>query len=165
MGHVFLGHKEDGGAEFSQADEETLVMFAAQAALVIANARTHREERRARADLETLIDTSPVGVVVLDAQTGGMASVNREALRIVDGLRDEGQTPEGPAGGGHLCALATEGRFSLRELSHGGGCSVPGETVRAEEIALQGPRRAQRLAPCSTPRRSTPRTGSWRPSW
>ena len=84
----------DGGAEFSLADQETLVMFAAQAALVIANARTHREERRARADLETLIDTSPVGVVVFDAQTGGMASVNREALRLVNGLREEGQAVE-----------------------------------------------------------------------
>ena len=37
-------------------------MFASQAALVIANARRHREERRAKADLETLINTSPVGV-------------------------------------------------------------------------------------------------------
>ena len=79
MGYIFLGHKEDGGTEFSLADEETLVMFASQAALVIANARTHREERQARADLETLIDTSPVGVVIFDAQTGAMASFNREA--------------------------------------------------------------------------------------
>ena len=47
VGHVFVGDK-DGGEEFSQADQETLVMFAAQAALVIANARTLREERRAR---------------------------------------------------------------------------------------------------------------------
>ena len=39
MGHVFVGDKE-GGEEFSRADEETLVMFASQAALVIANART-----------------------------------------------------------------------------------------------------------------------------
>ena len=54
VGHIFVGDK-DGGEEFTQADEETLVMFAAQAALVIANARTHREERQARADLETLV--------------------------------------------------------------------------------------------------------------
>ena len=70
VGNVFVGDREDG-EEFSQADEETLVMFAAQAALVIANAGTHREERRARSDLETLVNTSPVGVVVFDAQTGG----------------------------------------------------------------------------------------------
>ena len=45
-------------------------MFASQAALVIANARRHRDELRARADLEALIDTSPVGVVVFDARGG-----------------------------------------------------------------------------------------------
>ena len=54
MGHIFVGDKE-GGEEFTKADEETLVTFASQATLVIANARTHRQERRARADLETLM--------------------------------------------------------------------------------------------------------------
>ena len=77
VGHVFVGDKE-GGEEFSREDQETLVMFAAQASLVIANARTHREEKRARADLETLVDTSPVGVVVFDAKTGAPRSFNRE---------------------------------------------------------------------------------------
>ena len=61
-------------------------MFASQAALVIANARRHRDEQRARADLETLIDTSSVGVLVFDAKTGGLTSVNREVRRIVSGL-------------------------------------------------------------------------------
>ena len=45
-------------------------MFASQAALVIANARRYRDEQRARAGLETLIETSPVGVVVFDMRTG-----------------------------------------------------------------------------------------------
>ena len=44
VGNIFLAGREDG-REFSAEDEQTLVMFAAQAALVIANARTHREER------------------------------------------------------------------------------------------------------------------------
>ena len=43
-------------------------MFASQAALVIANARRHRDEQRARADLETLVNTTPVGVLVFDAE-------------------------------------------------------------------------------------------------
>ena len=136
VGHVFVGDREDG-EEFSQADQETLVMFAAQAALVIANARTHREERRARADLETLVNTSPVGVVVFDAGTGGMALVNREALRIVDGLREGEQTPE------DLLEVVTcvrgDGReVSLRELPLVEILQA-GETVRAEEIALRVP--------------------------
>ena len=86
VGSVFLAEKE-GGQEFTQEDENTLALFAAHAAMAIANARRYREERRAKADLETLVDTSPVGVGVFDARTGEPTSFNREALRIVDGLR------------------------------------------------------------------------------
>ena len=136
VGHVFVGDKEDG-EEFTQADEETLVMFASQAALVIANARTHREERRARADLETLIDTSPVGVVVLDALTGALKSLNREAQRIVDSLRDPGQSPEMLLDV-MTCRRADGSKVSLREFPLAELLSV-GETVRAEEIVLGVP--------------------------
>ena len=52
IGNFFLSEKE--GGEFTPEDEETLVMFASQAALVISNARRYREEQRARARLETL---------------------------------------------------------------------------------------------------------------
>ena len=136
VGHVFVGDREDGG-EFSQADQETMVMFASQAALVIANARTHREERRARADLETLVNTSPVGVVVFDAGTGQLSSINREARRIVSGLRDPDQSLE------QLLAEVTFLRADGREVSFR---EYPlalvlnsGETVRAEEIVLRVP--------------------------
>ena len=136
VGHVFVGEKQ-GGEEFSRADEETLVMFAAQAALVIANARTHRQEHQARADLETLIDTSPVGVVVLDARTGRPATFNREARRIVAGLLDDEQRVE------DLLDVVTcvrgDGReVSLREFPLAELLSS-GETVRAEEIVLRVP--------------------------
>ena len=125
------------GREFSQEDEDTLLMFASQAALAIANARRHREERRARADLETLIDTSPVGVVVFDALTGAPKSFNREGMRIVDSLRDPDQTPE------QLLEVLTlrraDGRVvSLREFPITRLLSA-GETVRAEEIVMEVP--------------------------
>ena len=136
VGHVFVGDREDG-EEFTREDEETLVMFAAQAALVISNARTHREERRARADLETLVNTSPVGVVVFDARTGIPESVNREALRIVEGLLDEGQDAEDILDA--VTCVRGDGReVSLREFPLAGLLSS-GETVRAEEIALRAP--------------------------
>ena len=93
VGAFYVGEKD---VEFTPEDEETLVMFASQAALVIANARRHRDEQRARADLETLIDTSPVGVLVFDAKTGGVTSVNREARRIVSGLRWTPKTGQYP---------------------------------------------------------------------
>ena len=92
-GSFFVGAKE-GGQEFTEEDEEVLQLFAAQAATAIANARAHRAEQRVRADLEALIDISPVGVVVIDARTAHLVSLNREARRIVSGLLDPGQTVE-----------------------------------------------------------------------
>ncbi len=111
-------------------------MFASQAALVIANAGAHREERQARADLETLVNTSPVGVVVFAARTGAV-SFNREAVRIVGGLLNEGQGPEEIVDA--VTCVRGDGReISLRELPLAELLSK-GETVRAEEIALRVP--------------------------
>ncbi len=136
VGYVFVGDREDGG-EFSQADEEILVMFAAQAALVIANAGAYREERRARADLETLVNTSPVGVAVFDARTGIPVSVNREALRVVESLRDEDQGTEDLLE--VVTCVRSDGReVSLRDFTMAELLSA-GETVRAEEITLRVP--------------------------
>ena len=89
VGNFFLGDKE-GGSEFTSGDEEVLVLFASQAATAIVNARTHRREQQARADLEALIETSPVGVVVFDARSGDLKSLNREASRIVENLHTPG---------------------------------------------------------------------------
>ena len=80
VGNFYLVEKE-GGEAFTDEDEEILVLFASQAATAIANARTYRAEQRARAGLEALIETSPVGVSVFDAQTGDLVSINREARR------------------------------------------------------------------------------------
>ena len=136
VGHIFVGDKHDG-EEFTREDEETLVMFASQAALVIANARTHREERRARAGLETLIDTSPVGVVVFDVRTGAVASFNPEARRIVDGLREEGQAPQDLLG--LLSVRRADGsEVSLQEFPLA-RVLASSETVRAEEIVMRVP--------------------------
>ena len=86
VGYLFVIDKE-GGDEFTTGDEEVLPLFASHAGTAIANARVHRDEQQARTRLEALVDTSPVGVVVLDAGTGGVVSLNREAERIVEGLR------------------------------------------------------------------------------
>ena len=66
VGTFFLRRKQDG-YEFTEEVEEVLVLFTSQKA-AIANAHTHRNEQRARSSLETLGDTSPVGVVVFDAK-------------------------------------------------------------------------------------------------
>ena len=123
--------------EFTREDEDTLVMFAAQAAMAIANARRHREERRARAGLETLIDTSPVGVAVFDARTGAPTSFNREALRLVDRLRNPDQSPVDLLN--DVSFRRADGReFSLQEFPLAQFLSLP-ETVHAEEIVLRVP--------------------------
>ena len=129
--------RSEPGQEFSREDEETLVMFASQAALVIANARRHRDELRARSDLETLIDTSPVGVVVFDLSTGNPVSFNREARRILDGLRTPGHPVE------QLLEVLTIRRadgseFSLAEFPLARVLATS-ETVRAEEIVMAVP--------------------------
>ena len=136
VGNFYLIEKE-GGTAFTDRDEEVLLLFAAQAAAAIAHARTYRDERRARADLEALVDTSPVAVVVFDTATGRPVSLNREARRIMERLRMPGQPVE------QLLEVMTcrfpDGReitldqFPLaQQLSHA-------ETVRAEEIVLSVP--------------------------
>ncbi|MDE2962267.1 MAG: response regulator [Chloroflexota bacterium] len=136
VGNIYVA-KSEAGDEFSRENENTLVMFASQAAMVIANARQHRDEQRARADLETLVNTAPVGVVVLDAPSGAPVTFNREARRIVDALRDADQSPE------QLLEVITLRRADGREVSLD---ELPlsqalgeGETVRAEEVVLRVP--------------------------
>ena len=134
VGNIHVA-KDLPGLAFTREDEETLVMFASQVALVVVNARRHRDERRARADLETLIDTSPVGVAVFAMGTGAPVSFNREARRIVDGLRNPDQTTE------QLLEVVTVRRADGRQISL---AELPlaqvlgtSETVRAEEIVME----------------------------
>ena len=91
VGSIFLAEKE-GGQEFTQEDQDTLALFASQAALAIANARRHREEQRARNDLETFWWTR--------RRWGWRSSTPPQdcpgpstgrPCRIVDSLRDPGQ--------------------------------------------------------------------------
>ena len=136
VGNFFLAGKE-GGQEFTAVDEEVLMLFASQAAAAIANARTHRDERRARADLETLIETSPVGVAVFDGRTGKPVSFNREVQRVIEALDMQGRSPE------EVLKMITCRRADGREIDLG---EIPlvqqlswGETVRGEEMTLTVP--------------------------
>ena len=134
VGNIYLAREPDEAA-FTREDEETLVLFASQAALVIANARRYRDEQLARARLETLVDTSPVGVAVFDARTGAPLSFNREAVRIVESLRDPDQPPE------QLLKVLSYRRADGREISPFDIARelIGGDTVRAEEIVLNVP--------------------------
>ena len=136
VGSFFLA-AEEGGTPFTDEDEEVLKLFALQAAAAVTNARTYRDERRARADLEALVETSPVGVVVFDADTGIPVSYNREAERIVSAL----SAPDEPTE--QLLDMVSFRRADGREIALDefpiAGQLGTGETVRAEEIVLSVP--------------------------
>ncbi len=129
--------REEPGEDFSREDEETLVMFAPQVALALTNARRYRDERRARTDLEALIDTSPVGVAVFDVSTGAPVTFNQEARRIVEGLSNPDLSPEDLLG--LMTVRRADGReVSLQEFPLAQVLSTS-ETLRAEEIVLEAP--------------------------
>ena len=136
VGNFYLAEKE-GDEPFTDEDEEILVLFASQAATAIANARTYRAEQRARADLEALIETSPVGVVVFDVGTGRPVSLNLEARRIVNSLCNPGQSAEDLLGI-LTCRFADGREIALDEFPLARALSSA-ETVRAEEIVLSTP--------------------------
>ncbi len=136
LGTFCLSEKE-GAGEFTSEDEELLVLFTSQAATAIANARAHRDEQRARARLEALVDTSPVGVAVFDAPTGRLVSINRETKRIGESLHTPGEPPE------QLlevmrCRLADGREVTFEELRLVQELTSA-TTMRAEEIELSVP--------------------------
>ena len=136
VANIYVGEKE-GGRSFTREDEEILVMFASQAALVIANARRYRDEQRARSGLETLINTSPVGVVVFDAKTGASTSINREARRFLRPLRMPDQTLQDLLG--VMTVRRSDGREFCWEEPAVAQAMKMGEVVRAEEVVLNVP--------------------------
>ena len=134
VGTIYIGDTEEG-RRFTRGDEEILGIFANQAALAITNARRYREEQRAKADLEALVDTSPVGVLVCDAQTLRPMAVNREARRIFGIPRDDDPDPllrkvifrtmDGSVVPGEYLSVVRSARA--------------GETMRAKELVIERP--------------------------
>ena len=136
VGGFYLADKE-GRRGFTPEDEEVLALFASQAGAAIANARAYQDVERARSDLEALIDTVPVGVVVFDVRSGALVSLNAESRRIAGALCLPDQSPEDllkvlrvRRADGRELALD---RLPLKELLRGS------RAVRVEEIVLETP--------------------------
>ena len=136
IGNIYIGEKESG-LDFTSEDEETLEMFAAQAAMAITNARRYGDEQRAKADLEALVNTSPVGVLVFDAKSGLVVKFNQEARRILGDICGEDCPCEA------VLKSTTFRRMDGREIPLD---ELPpqraiagGELVRAEEIVIHRP--------------------------
>ncbi len=133
IGNIYLAETESG-EEFTSDDEDIIARFAAHAAAAISNARKFEAERRVKTDLKTLVDISPIGVVVFDAKTGAVITANRECQRICDDLHLPGGIWEGMLG------VVSFRRADGREVSFNELPSTrvmqSGETVRAEEIVI-----------------------------
>ena len=133
FGSIYLTEKV-GGQEFTLEDEDTVVMFASQAAIAISNALKYKAEQRAKYDLQALLDSAPMGVLVIDAKSGEVLSLNEETRRMVSLVSDQGVSIE------HLLNSMTFRRADGREI---GFAELPlsrvltsGETVRDEEIVI-----------------------------
>ena len=136
LGTIYIGRAE-AGREFTRDDEETLEMFANQAAMAITNARRYGAEQQAKADLEALIDTSPVGVLVFDAQTRRVIESNHEANRIF-GISPE-HVPDPTAVLRHLTYRRMDGSEVPRDDLGVRRSARTGESVRAEELIVEHP--------------------------
>ena len=135
FGSIYLTEKTDGN-EFTLDDENAIVMFASQAAMAISNSLKYRAEQRAKSDLQALLDTSPMGVMVFDARTGGILSINEEAKRLLSAKGQSGSL-------GQLLSVMTFRRADGRKFCL---ADLPleqvlrsGESVRSEEIVIYLP--------------------------
>ena len=134
---TFVLFEKSSGTAFTPEDEEALMMFASHAALAITNAREYLYARQASADLEALIKTSTMGVLVFNGTTGEIISSNRESERLMHVLGVKN---------GHLEEIlksvkvrrADGGELSSEPLSP---TKVLGSTemLRSEEIIIEGP--------------------------
>ena len=134
VGTIFIGDTHDDSM-FTPDDEETLAMFAAQAAMAVTNARRYGDEQRAKADLEALVNTSPVGVLMVDAGSRTVVMANREARRIV------GAPPAGARDAtrdvwGLTCRRMDGSEIAFDDLPVVRAVR-DGETVQAEELVIE----------------------------
>ncbi len=137
-GYLFLADKE--GA-FTEEDETVLLQVASYAAAperaAAADVPSEGAAGRLRATLEAVIETAPVGVVVFDAATGNVLSINRESKRIVEGLRMPGHTSE------QMLEVITVRRADGTEIDLAecplASVLLGAETVRGEEILASTP--------------------------
>ena len=135
-GGIYLVDKETGRG-FSDEDERIAAMFAAQAASIISNSRRYEEARRAKVDLETLMDISPVAVSVFDTRKGQITFLNRESRRMLGALGVPDHEMD------NIYASLRFSRPDGREIPFedlpGIRVLQTGESVRAEELVTHLP--------------------------
>ena len=136
VGNLYLTEKE-GGQEFTQADEDIAAMFAAQAGSVISNSRKYEETYRAKVELETLMDISPVAVSIFDTRIGEVTYMNQESRRLLGAMGIPDEDLENIFE--YLTFTRTDGREIPFADLPGTRALQTGETVRADEIVIHLP--------------------------
>jgi PAS domain S-box-containing protein len=123
--------EKQGGAPFTQEDEQLLILLTSQAAIAIHNARLHHESEIQRLRLETLVETAPIGIFVVDAQREVLIA-NKEVERILGLVHEPNMRLDAYERAAtylrpDLTSYDTEDLPLQRALNRG-------ETVRAEEM-------------------------------
>ncbi len=130
-----------GGGEFTATDENALVLLASQAALAICNTERCQREMAAHAEVEagqrlqTLVEMSPVGVLVVDAATQRIALVNREMQRLTRSPCVPGDLVD-QCRRGIVYRRADGSMYASNELPIERAMRE-GENVRAEEVRFE----------------------------
>ncbi len=92
LGYILLAGTERG-SDFTEDDFRILQFITSQASVAISNARQKRKAMRALCDLEALVNTVPIGVVVFDSGSRIPTSFNPEAVRISHAFGQKNQSP------------------------------------------------------------------------
>ena len=135
IGTIRISGKESGD-EFSPEDEQALRNFAPYATLAISTAVRHWSDRRSKAELEALVDATPVGVLVFDAESDSLMAANRESQRMLRGLGPPNSSLDQILDDVRI--RRSDGQeFTFAELSLTRALKR-GERVRSEKVVIQG---------------------------
>ena len=81
LGNLYLTDKA-GGEEFTSEDEVVLLLFAAQASVVIRNASLHNMVDMERRCLDAILNDAPNGMIYIEKATGKLQA-NRRAEEML----------------------------------------------------------------------------------
>ncbi len=133
---LYLADKQPG-PEFTDGDERVGVVLAAHASSIIAGEQRCEVARQAKADIEALLDMSPVAISVFDARLGEVSYMNRESQRMLLALTP----PDGDPSSIFQSLKFTRPNGSELSFADLPGTRVlqSGETVIGEEIVVHPP--------------------------
>ncbi len=143
FGNIYLTEKA-AGQEFTQADEDALVVLAAQAGVAVANARVFEESERRRRSLEAVSELTD-RIISGDDTARVLEMVAKNARELVHA---DLSMIVGPAGAAGPTILVADGHAAeqLRGMSVPADSSISGEVMRSGRPMVVEDASAQSLA-------------------